>query len=49
MRDQFRRVLSHLIVGLCALAVLIALVPLALILFYVITQGITSLNLGLLH
>ncbi len=46
MRDQFRRVLSHLIVGLCALAVLIALVPLALILFYVVTQGITSLNLG---
>ena len=46
MRDQFRRVLSHVIVGLCALAVLIALVPLALILFYVVTQGITSLNLG---
>ena len=46
MRDQFRRIVSHLIVGLCALAVLIALVPLALILFYVITQGLTSLNLG---
>jgi phosphate transport system permease protein len=46
MRDQFRRIVSHLIVGLCAFAVLIALVPLALILFYVVTQGITSLNLG---
>ena len=30
--------------GLCGLSVLIALVPLALILFYVLTQGVTSLN-----
>jgi phosphate transport system permease protein len=44
MHEFFRRGLSHLIVGLCGLAVLIALVPLALILFYVLTQGITSLN-----
>ena len=44
MRDRYRRGLSHLIVGLCGLAVLVALVPLALILFYVLTQGITSLN-----
>jgi phosphate transport system permease protein len=44
MRDTFRRLLSHAVMGLCGLSVLIALVPLALILFYVLTQGITSLN-----
>ena len=44
MRDTFRRLLSHVVMGLCGLSVLIALVPLALILFYVLTQGITSLN-----
>lgn len=46
MRNAFRRVTSHVVVGLCALSVLIALVPLALILFYVLTQGIASLNLS---
>jgi phosphate transport system permease protein len=46
MRNQFRRVLSHVIVGLCALAVLLALMPLAFVLFYVVSQGITSLNLS---
>ena len=46
MRNRWRRALSHLIVGLCAMAVLIALVPLALILFYVVSQGITSLSLS---
>jgi phosphate transport system permease protein len=44
MRDYRRRFLSHLIVGLCAGAVLVALVPLAFILFYVVTQGLASLN-----
>ena len=44
MRDTFRRLLSHAVMGLCGLSVLIALVPLALILFYVLTQGIASLN-----
>lgn len=43
-RDLWRRGLSHTIVALCAAAVLLALVPLALVLFYVVTQGITSLN-----
>jgi phosphate transport system permease protein len=46
MRDRFRRTLSHVIVGLCGLAVLVALIPLAFVLFYVVTQGITSLNLS---
>ncbi len=44
MRDRWRRFMSHLIVVLCAGAVLLTLVPLALVLFYVITQGISSLN-----
>jgi phosphate transport system permease protein len=43
-RDAWRRGLSHTIIVLCGLSVLIALVPLALVLFYVVTQGITSLS-----
>ncbi len=39
-----RRLLSNVVVGLCALSVLVALVPLAFIFFYVIKQGILSLN-----
>jgi phosphate transport system permease protein len=45
MRNYWRRGLSHLIVGLCGASVLLALVPLALVLFYVVTQGIGALNL----
>lgn len=44
MRNRWRNLLSHAIVVLCAGAVLVALVPLALVLFYVVSQGITSLN-----
>jgi phosphate transport system permease protein len=44
MRTAWRKFLSHLIVILCGVSVLVALVPLVLILFYVVTQGITSLN-----
>jgi phosphate transport system permease protein len=44
MRDRWRRFLSHTIVALCGLSILAALVPLAFVLFYVVTQGITSLN-----
>jgi phosphate transport system permease protein len=43
-RDRFRKALSHLVVLLCGLAVALALVPLALVLFYVVSQGISSLN-----
>jgi phosphate transport system permease protein len=39
-----RRVTSKVIVWLCALAVLVALVPLVLILFFVVTQGVMALN-----
>jgi phosphate transport system permease protein len=45
-RDRWRRAVSNVILVLCGLSVAIALVPLALVLFYVITQGITSLNLS---
>jgi phosphate transport system permease protein len=44
MRDLWRRFLSRAIVVLCLAAVLLALVPLALVLFYVIKQGVSSLN-----
>ena len=46
MGTLWRKTLSHTIVVLCALSVVLALIPLALILFYVISQGITALNLG---
>jgi len=44
LRDRWRKFLSQLVVVLCGGAVLLALVPLALILFYVVTQGLSSLN-----
>lgn len=44
MRDLRRKVVSHVIVVLCAAAVLLALIPLALVLFYVISQGLSSLS-----
>ena len=44
MRNRWRLLLSHAIVVLCIASVLLALVPLALVLFYVLTQGVTSLN-----
>jgi phosphate transport system permease protein len=45
MRDLWRRVLSYTVLLFCGIAVVVALVPLAFILFYVVTQGITALNL----
>jgi phosphate transport system permease protein len=44
MRDRWRRGLSHVVVVLCMCAVLLALVPVALVLFYVVQRGIGSLN-----
>jgi phosphate transport system permease protein len=44
-RTSGRKLLSAVFVGFCALAVLIALVPLSLILFFVVKEGIRSLNL----
>ena len=44
MRYAWRRLLSHVVVSLCGAAVLVSLVPLALILFYVLKQGISSIS-----
>lgn len=43
-RNWRRRVTSQIAVALCALSVLIALIPLAFILFFVLSRGIQSLN-----
>lgn len=43
-RNGRRRLVSNAVVFLCGLAVAIALVPLALVLFYVIKQGFSALN-----
>ena len=40
-----RKALSALFVGACALSVILALIPLAFVLFFVVSQGIQSLNL----
>jgi phosphate transport system permease protein len=45
-RTSRRKLLSATFVGFCALSVVLALVPLALILFYVVSQGIRSLNVA---
>jgi phosphate transport system permease protein len=44
-RTTRRKALSSAFVAFCALSVLLALVPLALVLFFVVSQGIQSLNL----
>ena len=43
-RTARRKLLSSFFVAFCGLSVLIALVPLALILFFVVSQGIQALN-----
>lgn len=40
-----RKLVSRLFVGFCAGAVLLALIPLAMILFFVISQGVRALDL----
>ncbi len=44
MHNRWRRLLSHAIAGLCGMAVLVALLPLALVLYYVVSRGVASLN-----
>jgi phosphate transport system permease protein len=46
IRDRWRRALSHTILILCGGAVIVALIPLAFVLFYVVSQGISSLNVS---
>jgi phosphate transport system permease protein len=45
MTARVRKVVSAVFVGACALSVGLALVPLAFILFFVVQQGVQSLNL----
>jgi phosphate transport system permease protein len=45
-RNHWRRAVSHTIIVLCGLSVVLALIPLALVLFYVLVQGVSSLNLS---
>jgi len=45
-RDARRRFVSSLFVTACGLAVVLALVPLALVLFFVVSQGVQALNIG---
>jgi phosphate transport system permease protein len=44
LRRLRRKALSSLFVGFCAASVLLALIPLAFVLFFVVTRGIQSLN-----
>jgi phosphate transport system permease protein len=44
-RTTVRKAWSSAFVGFCALSVLLALVPLALVLFFVVSQGIQAINL----
>jgi phosphate transport system permease protein len=44
-RTARRKLVSSAFVAACALSVLVALVPLALVLFFVVSQGIQALNL----
>ena len=39
-----RKAISSTFVAFCALSVLVALVPLALLLFFVVVQGVQALN-----
>jgi phosphate transport system permease protein len=43
-RDTRRRVVSRIMTTLCGVAVLVALVPVAMILFFVVSKGVGSLN-----
>ena len=43
-RTTRRRIVSRMAVTLCALSVVVALIPLGLILFFVVSQGVQALN-----
>ena len=45
-RDRRRAAVSHLVVVLSGASVLLALLPLGFVLFYVVSQGMSSLNLA---
>jgi len=45
-RTRRRKLLSSLFVGFCGMSVLLALVPLGFVLFFVVSQGVGSINFG---
>jgi phosphate transport system permease protein len=45
-RNTWRKLLSSLFVGFCAMSVIVALIPLAFILFFVVKEGIQALDLA---
>jgi phosphate transport system permease protein len=45
-RDTWRKLLSSAFVGFCAMSVLVALLPLAFILFFVVKEGIQALDIA---
>ena len=45
-RTRWRKLLSSMFVGACAAAVVVALIPLAFILFFVVTRGIRSIDVA---
>jgi phosphate transport system permease protein len=45
-RNTWRKLLSSVFVGFCAMSVLVALVPLAFILFFVVKEGIQALDIA---
>ena len=45
-RDRRRKIVSRLVEVACAGSVLVALTPLALVLYFVLSQGLPALNLG---
>jgi phosphate transport system permease protein len=47
MTDAVRRIVSSIFVGACGAAVLLALIPLAMVLFFVVSRGVQALNLDL--
>src|SRR5258708_34487418 len=44
--DRRRKIVSRLVEVACAGSVLVALTPLALVLYFVLSQGLPALNLG---
>jgi phosphate transport system permease protein len=46
MRNRWRRLISAMVTGACGGAVLVALLPLGLILFFVVARGVGALNLA---
>jgi phosphate transport system permease protein len=46
MKPSLRRLTSSLVVAICAVSVILALVPLAFVLFFVLSQGLQAIDIG---